>query len=154
MVTTDKRKRMAPWLVAIALSTASVAGFEGLRTHVYQDSGGVDTACYGETHITKQSYTKDECDELLKARLAQVASDLEPCIKVDMPDTRRKALLSFAYNVGTGAACRSTAIRKLNAGDVRGGCDALLMWTKVDGVELKGLVRRRKWERDQCLLGS
>jgi lysozyme len=150
----DTRKRMAPWLVAIALSVTSVASWEGLRTKVYPDAGGVATACYGETNgITKQEYTKVECEQMLRARLDVVASELSKCVTADMPDTRKNALISFAYNVGTGAACRSTAIRELNAGNVKAGCDALLKWTKVDGVELKGLVRRRKWEWEQCLLG-
>ncbi|MGO7237622.1 glycoside hydrolase family protein [Rhizobium brockwellii] len=30
--------------------------------------------------------------------------------------------------MGTGGFCGSTVARKLNAGDIRGACDAFLMW--------------------------
>ena len=40
------------------------------------------------------------------------------------------ALLSMAFNIGTGGFRRSTVVKRLNAGDFRGAADAMLMWNK------------------------
>ena len=64
------------------------------------------------------------------------------------------AVLSFTYNVGIGAACQSTLMRKLNAGDLRGACDQLPRWVHDGGRVIKGLVRRRTSERALCLAGA
>ena len=61
------------------------------------------------------------------------------------------AFVSWAYNVGTGAACGSTLVRKLKAGDYAGACKELLRWTKQAGRELPGLVKRRQQEYAQCV---
>jgi lysozyme len=43
--------------------------------------------------------------------------------------------------------------RKANAGDMRGACDALLLWNRVGGREVAGLTKRRQRERELCLKG-
>jgi len=43
--------------------------------------------------------------------------------------------------------------RKANAGDLRGACDALLLWNKAGGQVVRGLDRRRQAERALCLRG-
>jgi lysozyme len=59
-------------------------------------------------------------------------------------------LTDAAYNVGSHAICKSTAVRKFNAGDHGGGCDALAAFNKASGQVIKGLVRRRSAEIDAC----
>lgn len=61
------------------------------------------------------------------------------------------AVVSWTYNVGSGAACSSTLVRKLRARDYEGACDELLKWKYVAGRELRGLLLRRERERAQCL---
>ena len=68
-----------------------------------------------------------------------------------MSDNTRIAMLSFTYNVGGGALCKSSVARKINAGDLRGGCDALLLYNRANGVPLRGLTNRRVAERELCL---
>ena len=63
----------------------------------------------------------------------------------------RVAVVSWSYNVGTGAACRSTLVRKANAGDLYGACDELLRWNRAGGRVLNGLTNRRKAERAMCI---
>ncbi|WP_405045477.1 glycoside hydrolase family protein [Pseudomonas aeruginosa] len=48
---------------------------------------------------------------------------------------------------------RSTLLRKLNAGDVRGACAELSRWVYAGGKKLGGLVRRRAAERELCEIG-
>ena len=140
----------ASWLAA---ATALVAAAEGLVTYTYPDVGGVPTYCYGETKDAEwgKTYTKEQCDEQLSKRLVEFNRGVDSCVRVELPDTRRAALVSLAYNIGVPAFCRSTAVRKLNDGDVQGGCDAILMWNKVNGIVWRGLVKRREQERELCL---
>lgn len=137
---------------ALAAAVAMIAAYEGVRYEVYKDIGGVPTVCYGETaNIQNRRYTATECLTMLRARVAEFNSGIRSCVKAPMRASREAALTSFAYNVGVRAACNSTAVRKINAGDAVGGCNALMMWNKVAGVAVRGLTNRRASERDKCL---
>lgn len=138
---------------AIALAAVIVAAAEGLVTSTYPDVGGVPTFCYGETKGAEwgKTYTKEQCDEQLSLRLAEFNEGVNSCVTAELSDTRRAALVSLAYNIGVPAFCKSTVVRKLNDGDVQGGCDAMLMWNKVKGVTWRGLTTRRQKERMLCL---
>jgi len=61
------------------------------------------------------------------------------------------AYVSWAYNVGAAAACKSTLVKKLNRSDYVGACNELLRWNRAGGRVLPGLVKRRKAERNMCL---
>lgn len=142
---------------AIALATTMIAGFEGLYTYAYRDIAGVPTICYGHIEDVRMGdkATKSQCWTMLADDLPRYDAMVNKCIKVDMPPHRHAAILSFTYNVGGYALCHSTVARKLNAGDVKGGCNALLLWDKahVHGVQrsVKGLTTRREAERAECL---
>ncbi|QBR34880.1 lysozyme [Leisingera sp. NJS201] len=142
---------------AVASSAAFVAPREGLRTSTYIDAVGVPTVCYGHTLGVKpgDTYTPAECDELLRAELQQFAGKLGKCLKAELPEGAAVAFLSWSYNVGTGAACRSTLVRKANAGDLRGACDELLRWDKgrIRGKlqQIPGLTNRREAEHRLCV---
>ena len=59
------------------------------------------------------------------------------------------ALVSLAFNIGTGGFRRSTVVKRLNAGDFRGAADAVLMWDKPSI-----LIPRRRRERELFLNGT
>ena len=138
-----------------AVCCALVGGFEGLRLVAYADPVGIPTACFGETKGIKlgMRFTRQECEGMLIESLMSHERGMMACTKVDLPDDRYTALLSFTYNVGVGNYCGSTLVKKLNAGDVRGACDQLMRWTRAKGIELPGLVKRRAAERELCLKG-
>lgn len=145
------KKALLP--AAGAALLALVATWEGLRTNAYQDIVGVWTVCYGETKGVKRgdTYTKAECDAMLQRELGEYYRKLEPCLNERVTQNQRIAVTSLAYNIGISAACKSTAVRKLNAGDAKGGCDALLMWSYAGGKFVQGLRNRREAERKICL---
>ena len=148
---TPNQKR-ASW---VALAIAVVGAFEGYSATAYPDVIGVPTICYGETkgvHLGDKA-TRAQCDEKLSSRLVEFNEGVSSCINVDLPDSRRVAFVSLAYNIGTAAFCKSTVVRKINAGDVAGSCDAILMWNKAGGSVRNGLTQRRKKEREMCLQG-
>ncbi|MCK8356941.1 lysozyme, partial [Erwinia amylovora] len=69
-------------------------------------------------------------------------------VKVPLSQSQFDALVSFSYNVGSGALEGSTLLRLLNAGDYDGAHGQFSKWTKAAGVELAGLVRRRAREAE------
>ncbi|MBT8152759.1 lysozyme [Epibacterium ulvae] len=151
------RKRTVGLLAAggVALSGAVsfVGQWEGLRTEAYRDIVGVWTVCYGETKgVTPiDRYSKAECDRMLGARVLEFERELDRCLTGSVPVGAKIAFVSWAYNVGVGAACRSTLVRKANVGDVRGACNELPRWNRAGGRVVRGLTNRRMSERDLCL---
>lgn len=149
--------RLKKGAAAGALAVAIVGGFEGLRLNAYRDVVGVATVCYGETRGVKigDRHTKSECDAMLLKGLQEFERGVMACAPAlaKAPDARVVAHISLSYNIGVGAYCKSTVARRFNAGDVRGSCDAFLMWNKAGGITWPGLTRRRQAERDLCLKG-
>lgn len=79
------------------------------------------------------------------------AQAVRRCAPVPMYQYEFNAYVSFTYNVGEGAFCKSTLARKLNAGDYAGACSELLKWDKVGGNTVRGLTLRRQAEYQECI---
>jgi lysozyme len=142
----------------LAIAITAVAAFEGLYTHAYKDVVGVTTICYGVTNADRPVHMGDtatvtECKEMLGEDLQRYNEQVKKCIpSIDsFPPHRHAAIVSFEYNVGQGNLCKSSVARKLNAGDVVGGCNALMAWNRAGGREIRGLTTRRAAERKECL---
>lgn len=148
----------AKYIAAVLLvATPFIAGFEGLRTTAWHDPidpKGVNTVCYGHIEGVQvgDTYTRVQCQKMLEKDLPRYMAMVDRCIHVYMPPQRYAAVLSFTYNLGPGALCKSSVARYINAGDYKRGCDAMLLYNKSTGVVRKGLVRRREAERTLCLI--
>jgi lysozyme len=143
-------------LTLSAVGLVGIALFEGYRGTAYNDGVGVQTIGYGTT-IGVQVGDKITPDRAL-VRLADDAAATErrlrECIgAVPLAQGEWDAYVSWAYNVGTGAACGSTLVAKLRRvpPDYEGACAELLRWTRAGGRELPGLVKRRQAEYQQCM---
>lgn len=145
----ETKKRVA-WVV---IATSAVAGFEGVRQVAYRDPVGIPTICFGETQGVKMGdrRTMDECRAMLADSLEIANKAVDRCVSAPLNDNQRAALVSFTYNVGAGNLCRSSLVRKMNSGDMIGGCNELPLWVYAKGVKLPGLVKRREAEREMCL---
>lgn len=133
---------------------ALVAGWEGKSNDPYKDIVGVWTVCYGETRVAMRRYTDAECADMLSEGLADFAG---PVLKRN-PELRDRpnqliAATSLSYNIGIRNYVNSTAAKRFAAGDLRGGCDAILKWNRAGGRVVKGLVNRRKAEHRICVTG-
>jgi lysozyme len=76
---------------------------------------------------------------------------LKQCVKVPLHQYEYDAFISLSYNIGASAFCRSTLVRKLNAGDYTGACQEILRWTRFQGQPVRGLILRREAENRKCL---
>ncbi|QOQ83708.1 lysozyme [Comamonas thiooxydans] len=140
---------------AAAMAVPLVQHYEGTVFSTYRDPVGIITACTGHTGPKLkmgQTYTREQCEDMLYKDLAKHADALN-CVRTPLTDGQRAAFLSFAFNVGDDAFCRSTLVRKANAGDINGACAELSRWTYASGKQLPGLVRRRAAERQLCEQG-
>lgn len=70
------------------------------------------------------TFTRQQPQDVLYQDLVRHADTLG-CITQPLTDSQRAAFLSFAFNMGEGAFCKSTLVRKANAGDVQGACAEL-----------------------------
>ncbi len=92
--------------------------------------------------------TLQQAEALLRADLLDSCRDVQALVKVKVNDNQFAALVSFAYNCGTGNLARSTLLRLLNAGDATGAAAEFGKWNKSGGKVLAGLTRRRAAEAD------
>jgi lysozyme len=152
----DKQKRITS---AVAIATALAIPMEGLRQFAYYDPPGILTVCYGSTtNVVKgKKYSLEECKQRLDNDMLDAVLAVERCVP-GLPDNVLAAFGDAVYNIGPRVACdrqRSTAARKLAAGDIEGACKELPKWNKarVGGVlvPLPGLTKRRNLEMALCL---
>lgn len=133
--------------------------WEGLRLESYICPAGVPTIGYGHTGANVQmgmKITRADAEALLLSDLEKFARAVDMQIRVPLTNNQRCALISFAFNVGTGALMDSTLRKRLNNGEdpQRVAMEELPRWNKGDGKILEGLVRRRRDELDLFLGGA
>lgn len=142
----------------LVVATPLAVKWEGVKTATYLDPIGIPTACVGQTgpHIRMgQSFTRQECFAMLDATQRAKAAELDRCITAELAPHEAAAVLDLAFNVGTGAVCRSTMVRLINQGrPARVWCHELDKWVFAGGIRWQGLVNRRADAKRVCLGGS
>jgi lysozyme len=148
---------------AIALAGTLLSGLEGFRPKPYQDGKGVWTIGYGSTALADGSPVTSTTPPITQAAAAalrdrvlqQLAAKLGQMVTLPLQDCQAAALLSFQYNVGSGALRGSKLLKILNSGDILGAADQFEDWIYVTInhrlVKSKGLMTRRATERSVFL---
>lgn len=126
--------------------------FEGLSLKPYKCSAGVATIGYGNTYyengvkvqMSDGIITKQRAEELLKYSADRYGLKVANLLKKSVTQNQFNALVSFAYNVGSGALASSTLLKLVNINPN----DAMiakefLKWNKVNKVANNGLTNRR-----------
>ncbi|MDJ0517043.1 MAG: glycoside hydrolase family protein [Trichodesmium sp. MO_231.B1] len=132
--------------------------WEGLFLNAYLDPVGIPTIGYGTTRYPNgqtvrlgDRISERDAERYLGSECSRIAEAISQLIKVPVNQNQFDALVSFSYNVGTGAFQGSTLLRKLNQGDYQGAANEFRRWVNgvVGGVKvpLPGLVSRRADER-------
>lgn len=141
-------------------AAALVARFEGFSADAYLCPAGVLTIGYGHTHNVKEgmTITKERAMTLLSLDLFERKKAIEQLVRVPVTEGQVIALLSFVFNVGVGNFEKSTLLKKLNAGNYEGASREFSKWIYANRRPLKGLMDRRKIEREyfdgECEDGS
>ena len=156
-----KASRVVVGSLIAALAVSHIGKWEGLRLYVYRDIIGIPTVCYGETRGIKmgQVFTKIECDEMFIKALQGFAVEMEACAPIlakerDTSPQFYVANLDMIYNIGAGAYCKSTLVRRVNANDETGACNEITKWVRAGQKKfVQGLFNRRLDTKDLCLRG-
>lgn len=137
----------------VAAAFPLIVAYEGTKQTAYLDPVSIPTICRGHTGGVKlgQTATMAQCDDLTVQDLLKATAAIDSCVHVPLNDNQRAAFASFTFNVGGAKFCKSSAARKLNAGDPVGACNELPKWIYAGDKVLPGLVKRRAAERDLCL---
>ncbi|WP_028471303.1 lysozyme [Neptunomonas japonica] len=141
-------------LTISALGFVSITGYEGYREKAYIPVvGDVPTIGFGTTEGVKAGDTITPERALARALhdVTRFEGALRSCVKVPLHQYEYDAYISLAYNIGSSAFCRSTLVRKLNAGEYSAACEQIKRWSYFKGRKLKGLIKRRNSEYKQCI---
>ena len=133
-----------------------MANWEGERRVGYLDIVKVPTYCFGGTGpeaVVGKRYTGAECRTQLAEDAYAHALPLTRCIYRELPPETFAALISLSFNIGVAGACRSSAVRYANAGDLKRACDAITRYDRAGGRVIRGLQNRRAAEKRLCLRG-
>jgi lysozyme len=140
-----------------------LAKWEGIEHNVYDDAVGLPTIGVGHLltkdelsshqliiEDTSVNYDNGLNDEQVYGLLAQdlnrFETTVDDSVTVDLAQNQFDALVSFSFNIGTGAFKDSTLLKHLNGGDYNDVPNQLLRWVKAKGKTLPGLVNRRENE--------
>lgn len=141
-------------LVVSASVLVGIAVHEAYRGDAYLPTpNDVPTIGFGTTEGVKMGdkITPERALVRLLADADKYAQAIRTCADVPMHQHEFDAFLSLSYNIGTGAFCKSTLVKRLKAGQYEEACKEILRWDKQAGVTLRGLTKRREAEYKQCM---
>jgi len=150
---------------ALASLALSAAGFVGIISHegwsdraVPPLAGDVPTHGFGTTTRADGSplrlgepITPPQAVVRALQDVQKFDAALKRCVSVPLHQHEYDAYLSLAYNIGAEKFCKSTLVRKLQAGEYSAACREILRWDKFQGQPLRGLTLRREREYRQCM---
>jgi len=122
------------------------------RYAAYKCPAGVMTIGWGTTSenghriASGTVWSMAQCDAAFRLDMRVFEADVKRLVKVKLAQWQFDALVSFAYNCGSGALAGSTLLKKVNAKNFDGAALEFHKWNKGGGKVLAGLVRRRASE--------
>jgi GH24 family phage-related lysozyme (muramidase) len=137
-----------------------IQDFEGCHLDAYKCPAGVWTIGWGTTRYgdgrpvqSGDKINRVEADMLLRQEVDRIAAKLRATIPfwVEMTDAQKSALISFAYNLGSGfygGKGFETISKRLREKDWAGVPDAMLLYRNPGTAFEAGLKRRRIAEGD------
>jgi lysozyme len=132
-----------------------ITNHEGLRLKPYLCSAKIPTIGHGNTYypdgkrvtLLDKDITKQQAFDMFKEVANRFAKRVDTLVTSNLNQNQFNALVSFAYNVGTGNFSSSTLLKKVNRNpDDLTIKDEFLRWNKAGGKVLNGLTNRRNEE--------
>ena len=132
-----------------------ICEFEGLKLKPYLCSARISTIGYGNTYypngkrvtLLDDAITKEYAFEMFKTIADKFAKRVDDMVTSEITQNQFNALVSFAYNVGTGAFATSTLLKKVNNNPNDATIkNEFLKWVRANKKVIQGLVNRRNKE--------
>ena len=130
---------------------------EGLSLKPYLCPAKIPTIGYGNTYypdgkrvtLLDKDITKQQAFDMFKEVANRFGKRVDELVTSNINQNQFNALVSFAYNVGTGNFSSSTLLKKVNKNPNDLTLKAeFLRWNKAGGKVLNGLTNRRNEEAD------
>jgi len=160
----DNNRSLIAMLVLSAAGLVGIAVNEGYTTKAVPDAVkgvAVPTSGFGTTGGIKMgdSTTPVAALQRMLVDVQSYESFIKKCVKVPLYPYEYDAYVDLAYNIGPSKFCSSMVVKKANALDYTGACDAILNWRKAGEADCSvpgnkvcgGLWARRQNTRKQCL---
>lgn len=144
-------------IAALMVSGSALVGIlahEGYRGEAYIPvPGDVPTIGFGTTAGVKPGDRIDPVQALGRAMadVTRFEGAIKQCVTAPLRQHEYDAFVSLSYNIGSGAFCKSTLVRRLNSLDYEGACREILRWDRFRGKPLAGLTKRRQAEYRMCM---
>lgn len=156
----------------ITMLVLSAAGLTGIALHEgYTDravipvKGDVPTLGFGSTTRADGSPVRIGDTTTPPLALQRATADIQrfegaikQCVSVPLYPHEYDAFVSLVYNIGPPAFCKSTLVKRVNAGDYAGGCAEITRWRFFQGKDCAlpaskctGVYKRRMAEQRLCL---
>lgn len=121
--------------------------------YIYPCPAGVPTIYWGHVVRPGEVYdgTREQGESYLRKDLASAEAAVSRLIKVPFTENQFSALVSFTFNLGSGALQASTLRAMLNRGEYQAAADQFPRWIYAGGRKWRGLVLRRAAERNLFL---
>lgn len=152
---------VAGWArIAITSLSLSAVGFFGIvKEEQYTEAaiipvaGDVPTIGFGTTNGVKLGDKTTPVRAVGRAieDIGKYEGAVKGCVNVPLSQIEYDVYISLSYNIGPGAFCGSTLVKKLNNYDYAGACYEILKWDKFKGKPLRGLTLRREREFNKCI---
>lgn len=132
-----------------------ITEFEGFSAKPYLCSAKIPTIGYGNTYypdgkrvtMLDKEITRIQAFEMFKHIADKFASTVSKLVKTPLNQNQFNALVSLAYNIGTGNFASSTLLKKVNINHNDRSIELeFKKWNKVNKKEVAGLTRRRNYE--------
>ncbi len=130
---------------------------EGLSLKPYLCPAKIPTIGYGNCYypdgkrvtLLDKDITKQQAFDMFKEIANRFGKRVDELVITELTQNQFNALVSFAYNIGTGNFASSTLLKKINknANDLTLKAE-FLRWNKAGGKVLNGLTNRRNEEAD------
>lgn len=99
-------------------------------------------------------WTQEQADADLAQRLDHINATVTQAVRVRLSQQQRAALVSLAYNIGTGAWLQSTMLKAINDSDYNRACGQFGVWILANRRIMIGLIRRRAAEAELFAEGT
>lgn len=125
-----------------------IKAYEGYSSKPYICPAGYMTIGYGHVLQTNsvEEISHDDALELLRKDIEKAEFALYRLIKVSLMQHQFDMLVSFLFNLGSGALQRSSLRAKVNRGEHEQVPAEFTKWIYAGGIKLPGLIRRRAAE--------
>lgn len=132
---------------------AALTAREGKALKAYKDVVGVLTIGVGHTSMAGPprvtaglTITEAECDAILARDLVGFEAAVGGALTRAVPQACFDALVSLCFNIGAGAFAGSTVVKRINAGDLDGAAEAMLMWNKPPAIRTRRQSEYRQFK--------